>query len=191
VINEDRVVAGAGFPTHPHRDMEIVSYVLAGALEHRDSMGNGSIIQPLEIQRMSAGTGVTHSEYNPARDEAVHFLQIWIVPTQRGQPPSYEQKRIALDENRGRLVLVAGPRGGEGAVTLGQDAAIHAGRLATGDRVVHALGPGRHAWLQVARGVVHVLEQELHAGDGAAVSGEDALALAAVRPAEVLLFDLG
>jgi redox-sensitive bicupin YhaK (pirin superfamily) len=167
----------------------LVWFVLEAAPPHRDSMGNGSIIQPSEIQRMSAGTGVTHSEYNPARDQAVHFLQIWIVPGRRGLPPSYEQKRIALDDP-GRLVLVAGPHGGDGAVTLGADVFIHAGRLTTGDRVVHEPGPGRHAWLQVARGVVRVLEHELHAGDGAAISDEAALAIAAVRPAEVLLFDL-
>jgi len=189
VINEDRVTGGAGFPTHPHRDMEIVSYVLEGAIEHRDSMGNGSIIRPGEIQRMSAGTGVTHSEHNPSPSEPVHFLQIWIMPQQRGLPPSYEQKRIPFDERRG-LSLVASSDGRDGSVTIHQDAAIYAGRLGAGETVTQALAAGRHAWVQVARGKLRLHDQELGPGDGAAVSEERALTLQALEPAEALLFDL-
>jgi redox-sensitive bicupin YhaK (pirin superfamily) len=191
VINEDRVAPGAGFPTHPHRDMEIVSYVLEGSLEHRDSMGTGSIIKPAEIQRMSAGTGVTHSEYNPSRSEGTHFLQIWIVPERRGLPPSYEQRRIPLEERPGRLTLIASRDGRDGSVTVHQDAAIFAGRLRPGDKVTHELAPGRHAWVQVTRGELRLQGRELRAGDGAAVADEPAIAFEASGPAEALVFDLG
>jgi len=191
VLNEDRVAPGAGFPTHPHRDMEIVTYVLAGALEHRDSLGNGSVILPGDVQRMSAGTGVTHSEYNPSPAEPVHFLQIWIVPERGGLAPSYEQRALMRDPQRGALRLVAAPGGRDGAVTVHQDADLHAGVLGPGDHVTHRLPPGRHAWVQVARGTVTVNGTSLAAGDGAGVSGEDVLELAAAGgEAEVLLFDL-
>ena len=186
VINEDRVTPGEGFPTHPHRDMEIITYVLEGALEHKDSLGTGSVIRPGEVQRMSAGTGIRHSEFNHSQSEPVHFLQIWILPNVQGANPSYEQKRIELD---GRLQLVASPDGGEGSVTIHQDARVYAARL-NGGKISHALTPGRHAWLQIARGAVRFNGMELHAGDGAAIEGETDLRLAADGSAEVLLFDL-
>jgi len=186
VINEDRVTPGEGFPTHPHRDMEIITYVLEGALEHKDSLGTGSVIRPGEVQRMSAGTGIRHSEFNHSQSEPVHFLQIWILPNVQGANPSYEQKRIELD---GRLQLVASPDGGEGSVTIHQDARVYAARL-NGGKMGHALAPGRHAWLQIARGAVRFNGAELHAGDGAGIEGETDLRLAADGSAEVLLFDL-
>lgn len=190
VINEDRVAPGKGFPRHPHRDMEILSYVMEGALEHQDSMGTGSRIKPHDVQRMSAGTGVYHSEYNPSPREGTHFLQIWIVPERRGLPPGYEQKAFPAEEKQGRLRVVASRDGRDGSVTIHQDAAIYASLLAPGDKVSHALAPGRHAWVQVVHGDVTLNGQVLGAGDGAAVSEEAALALEARSPAEVLLFDL-
>ncbi|HEV8320164.1 MAG TPA: pirin family protein [Myxococcota bacterium] len=190
VINEDRVAPGGGFPTHPHRDMEIVSYVLEGALAHKDSLGNGSIIRPGDVQRMSAGTGVLHSEKNDSDTEPVHFLQIWILPEQRGIEPGYEQRHFAAPARRGKLKLVAARDGRDGAVTLHQDAEIHAALLQPGEEAVHALRPGRHAWVQVARGAVTLNGQPLAAGDGAAVSDEERIALRGVAPAELLLFDL-
>ncbi|HEX7551176.1 MAG TPA: pirin family protein [Candidatus Methylomirabilis sp.] len=191
VINQDRVQPKEGFPTHPHRDMEIVTYVLEGALEHKDSMGNGGVIRPGEVQRMSAGTGLTHSEYNHSGSEPVHFLQIWIQPDESGFAPSYEQKAFAADKRRGRLRLVASRAGREGSVSYHTDTDLYATLLAPGQTVTHPLRPGRHAWLQVARGAVQMNGRELAAGDGAAVSGEPVLALAATDHAEVLLFDLG
>jgi hypothetical protein len=190
VINEDRVAPGAGFGTHPHRDMEIVTYVLDGTLEHRDSLGNGSLIRPGEIQRMSAGTGIRHSEFNASKTEPVHLLQIWIVPERAGLPPGYEQRPLP-PEVRGGLRLIAAPDGRDGAVTIHQAAEIHAARLAPGDSATHALAPGRHAWVQVARGALHANGQALRAGDGAAISDERAVTLRADAEAEVLLFDLG
>jgi redox-sensitive bicupin YhaK (pirin superfamily) len=190
VINEDRVAPGRGFPRHGHRDMEIVSYVLGGALAHRDSMGTGSTIRPGDVQRMSAGTGVTHSEENASRSEPVHFMQIWIVPDQRGLPPSYEQKRFGDDEKRGRLRLVASPDGADGSVTIHQDARLYATLLDPGARVQHPLAPGRHAWVQVLRGAITVNGETLAAGDGAALSEVATVELAGVEPAETLLFDL-
>ena len=186
VINEDRVTPGEGFPTHPHRDMEIITYVLEGALEHKDSLGTGSVIRPGEVQRMSAGTGIRHSEYNHSQSEPVHFLQIWILPNVQGVKPGYEQKRIELD---GGLRLLASPDGRDGSVTIHQDARVYAARL-NGAAANHALAPGRRAWLQVARGTASLNGTTLHAGDGAAVEGESALRLAADGSAEVLLFDL-
>lgn len=186
VINEDRVAPGEGFPTHPHRDMEIITYVLEGALEHKDSLGTGSVIRPGEVQRMSAGTGIRHSEFNHSRTEPVHFLQIWIIPDRQGVPPGYEQKRIGLD---GQMRLVASPDGRDGSVTIHQDARIYAARL-NGGEVTHALAPGRRAWLQVARGAVNLNGTTLQAGDGAGIESETALRLAADGSAEVLLFDL-
>ena len=189
VINEDHVAPGAGFGTHPHRDMEIVTYVLDGVLEHRDSLGNGSLIRPGEIQRMSAGTGIRHSEFNASKTEPVHLLQIWIVPERAGLPPGYEQRPLP-PEVRGGLRLIAAPDGRDGAVTIHQAAEIHAARLAPGDSATHTLAPGRHAWVQVARGSLTANGEALHAGDGAAVSDERAVALRADAEAEVLLFDL-
>jgi redox-sensitive bicupin YhaK (pirin superfamily) len=190
VINEDRVAPGEGFPTHPHRDMEIVTYLLEGELEHKDSMGNGSIIRPGEVQRMTAGTGVTHSEFNPSDAKGMHLLQIWLLPEQRGLTPSYEQKAIPLDVRKGTLPLVASPTGKDGSVTIHQDVNLYAGRLQAGSAVTQAIAPGRHVWLQVARGGVEANGQALSAGDGAALSDEAQLELKAVGPAEVLLFDL-
>jgi hypothetical protein len=190
VINEDRVAPGAGFPTHGHRDMEIISYVLAGALEHRDSMGNGSVIRPGEVQRMSAGTGVRHSEYNHSATEPVHFLQIWIVPGRPGIAPGYEQRSFPEAERRGRLRLIASPDGSAGSVTIHQDARVYATLLEPGESATHALATGRHAWVHVARGAAAVNGLALGAGDGAAVSDEAAVSIVATAPAEALLFDL-
>ena len=190
VINEDRVQPGRGFPTHGHRDMEIITYILRGGLEHKDSMGNGSVIYPGEVQRMSAGTGVRHSEYNHAPDEVVHLLQIWIEPDTLGIAPGYEQKFFADEERRGHLRLIAAPDGQDGAVQIKQDARVYAALLEEGEEVRHELSPGRHAWVQVARGAVELNGQPLQQGDGAAVSDETTLTIAARGPAEVLLFDL-
>lgn len=190
VINEDRVAGGRGFGAHSHRDMEIVTYVLEGALEHADSMGNRSVIVPGEVQRMSAGTGVTHSEFNPRPDEPAHFLQIWLLPDRRGRAPGYEQKAIPSLEERGALRLVASRDGRAGSVTIHQDVDLYASRLEPGEKVRHALAPGRHAWLQVVSGRVDLNGTALAAGDGAAVSRESALEIAAVEAAHFLLFDL-
>lgn len=190
VINEDRVIPGQGFPTHPHRDMEIITYVLEGALEHRDSMGNGSVIRPGEVQRMSAGTGVTHSEYNASRSEGVHFLQIWILPEARGLEPGYEQKAFTAEEKRGKLRLVASRDGAEGSVKLNQDVKLYAALLEQGEELSFAIEPGRHAWVHVARGEAQLNGRPMAAGDGASASGEGRLVLRGERGAEILLFDL-
>jgi redox-sensitive bicupin YhaK (pirin superfamily) len=190
VINDDRVAPGGGFPTHGHRDMEIITYVLDGALEHRDSLGNGSVIRPGEAQRMSAGTGIEHSEMNHSRAEPVRFLQIWILPERRGLPPGYEQRAVPGEERRGKLARIAAPPGGGGAVRLHQDAKVYASVLEPGKRVTHALPPGRHAWVQVARGGIALNDQPLGEGDGAAVSDEQALEITSPRGGELLLFDL-
>ncbi len=190
VINEDRVIPGAGFPTHGHRDMEIVTYVLSGALAHKDSLGNGAVIGPGEVQRMSAGTGILHSEFNASKSEGVHFLQIWIVPDRAGLAPGYEQKTFPPAERHGRLRLVAAPDGAEGAVTLHQDARLYLAALGAGERVTHAIAKGRGLWLQVARGIVALDGTEMREGDGAAVEGQPSVAIAAETEAEVLLFDL-
>lgn len=189
VINEDRVEAGMGFPTHPHANMEIISYVLDGGLEHKDSMGTGSIIRPGDVQRMSAGTGVTHSEYNASPTDEVHFLQIWLIPAQRGLQPSYEQKHFAADEKRGTLRVIASPDGRDGSVTVHQDVVLYASLLDAGQAVTHALAAGRGAWVHVARGAVRVGGELLRAGDAAAVEQQD-VRLEGVDGAEVLLFDL-
>ena len=190
VINDDRVRGGHGFPPHPHRDMEIVTYVLEGALEHRDDMGNGSVIRPGDVQRMSAGTGVVHSEFNPSKTDLVHLLQIWILPRQRGLAPGYEQKAFADEALRDTLRVIAAPDGHEGAVTINQDVTLYASRLSAGAAVEHRLAPGRFAWLHVARGAAHLNGTPLVAGDGVAVSDEAALTVHAGEPAEILLFDL-
>jgi hypothetical protein len=190
VINEDRVEPGMGFGTHGHRDMEIVSYVLEGELEHKDSMGTGSIIVPGDVQRMSAGKGVLHSEFNPSRERRVHFLQIWIEPAVRGIAPSYEQANIPAEAKRGRLALIAGPEGSGAAVTIHQDARLFATLLDGAERVAHALAPGRRAYVHVARGSVRVNGEALAAGDAAKVEGEAAVVLDHGDAAEVLLFDL-
>ena len=190
VINEDRVAPGQGFPTHSHADMEIVTYILSGALEHRDSMGNGSVIRPGDIQRMSAGTGVSHSEYNPSETEPVHLLQIWILPGARGRNPSYEQKAFSRDERLGQFRLVASEDGREGSVTIQQDARLYATILPQGQMVEHTLAESRYAWVQVARGTVKLNEIELNQGDGAAIRNELIIKVVAHDEAEVLLFDL-
>ncbi len=191
VINEDRVIPGAGFPTHGHRDMDIISYVLEGTLEHKDSLGNGARIRPGEVQRMSAGTGIMHSEFNPSMTEPVHFLQIWIIPDRTGLPPSYEQKDFPIEQRRGRLRLVAAPDGREGAVTVHQDACLYVASLRAGDEVAHAVERGRGVWVQVARGIVALNGTQMREGDGAAVEREAAVRIEADTDAEVLLFDLG
>lgn len=190
VINEDRVEPGRGFPTHSHADMEIVSYVLAGALEHKDSLGTGSVIRPGEVQRMSAGAGVTHSEFNASETEPLHFLQIWILPEKRGIAPSYEQRMFSPAERAGRLRLVASRGAREGSLEIHQDVDLYASLLAPGQAVAHILAEGRHAWLQVARGEVRANGTPLRSGDAAALSGERALEIASEADSEVLLFDL-
>jgi redox-sensitive bicupin YhaK (pirin superfamily) len=190
VINEDRVAPGQGFPRHSHRDMEIITYILSGALEHRDSMGNGSVIRPGNVQRMTAGTGVSHSEFNPSESEAVHLLQIWILPKTHGLPPGYEEKAFAEEERRRRLRLIASDDGREGSVTINQDARVYATLLDAEQIVTHSLQPNRNAWLQLARGTVSLNGMELKQGDGAAVSNESELSITAHDQAELLLFDL-
>jgi len=190
VINEDRVAAGQGFAKHGHRDMEIVTYILEGELEHHDSMGNGSVIRVGDVQRMSAGTGVTHSEFNPSSAQAVHLLQIWIQPAARGLAPGYEQKHFTAQDKRGRLCLIAAPDSAAGAVLVHQDARVYAGLFDGAERASYALAAGRRAWLQLARGTLSVGETRLSAGDGAYTSGPVPLGLHDGAGAEVLLFDL-
>ena len=209
VINEDRIAPGTGFGTHGHRDMEIVSYVLSGALAHEDSLGNGSsagstadssagstagghdgVIRPGDVQRMSAGTGVRHSESNHARDEQTHFLQIWILPRQAGIAPGYEQKHFDTAAKRGRLALVASPDGAEGSVTIHADAWLRAGLFDGAERTELALSPQRLAYVHLVRGSLHVNDQPLHAGDALRVEGESRLVLEGGQDAEVLIFDL-
>jgi quercetin 2,3-dioxygenase len=190
VINEDWVQGGHGFPMHPHRDMEIITYVLDGALEHKDSMGNGSTIRPGDGQRMSAGTGVRHSEGNSSNTEPAHLLQIWILPDRRGHEPGYEQKAFPEAEKRGKLRLIASPDGKDGSVTIHQDARLYASLLKPGEEVKHELGQGRYAWLQVAKGAVELNGKSLKQGDGVAVTDEDLLIVKGREDAEILLFDL-
>lgn len=199
VINEDRVAGGQGFGMHGHRDMEIVTLVLSGTLAHQDSLGNGAPIRPGELQRMSAGTGIRHSEFNPSESEPVHLYQIWLLPDRAGHEPSYEQRAFAPAEQQGRLRLVASPDGAEGSLTIHQDARIYLANVATGTTVTHELTPGRHAWLQVLRGDVRLTAGEasqpaqpanLSAGDGVAVSDETRLAIEGTADAELMLFDL-
>ena len=190
VINEDRVQPGRGFGAHSHRDMEIVSYVIDGALEHRDSLGTGSVIRPGDVQRMSAGSGVTHSEFNPSQSDLVHFLQIWILPERAGLPPSYEQRHFPAEERRGALRLVVSRDGRAGSLRVHQDVEIYATLLRPGESALHALRPGRFAWLQAVKGAGELDGVRLEAGDGAAVSGETSLRLTAATDSELLLFDL-
>ena len=190
VINEDRVQPGKGFGTHSHRDMEIISYVLDGQLEHKDSMGTGSIIAPGDVQRMSAGRGVSHSEYNPSRTDSAHFLQIWIEPDITGIVPSYEQTHIARQEKRGRLRLIASPEGTDGSVTIHQEARLYASLLDETDSLTHPLADGRRAYVHVVRGSVRVNNLALAAGDAAMFSSESAVTLDRAKAAEVLLFDV-
>ena len=190
VMNDDRIAGGGGFPTHPHRDMEIVTYVLEGALAHKDSMGNGSVIKPGDVQYMSAGTGVAHSEFNASDSETVHLYQIWMFPDRQGYKPVYDQKHFTDADKRGKLRLVVSPNGRDGSVEIRQDNELYATVLSPGESVEHALKPDRHAYVQVARGSVTLNGQPLDAGDGAAVSAEKSLQLTGVNDAEVLLFDL-
>ena len=190
VINEDRVQPGMGFGTHGHRDMEIISYVLEGQLSHQDNMGNGSMIAPGDVQRMSAGNGVLHSEFNPSKTDGVHFLQIWIEPSARGIPASYEQNRVDADAKRGKLALIAGPAGSGAAVTIHQDARVYATLLDGGESVTHAMAPGRRAYVHVARGSIVVNGVALAAGDAAKIEAEAQISLRDGADAEVLVFEL-
>jgi quercetin 2,3-dioxygenase len=190
VINEDRVQPGQGFGTHGHRDMEILSYVLEGALAHRDSLGNGSVLWPGELQCMTAGTGIRHSEFNPSESEPVHFYQIWLLPDRPGLPPRYDQRAFPEEERRSRLRVVASPDGRDGSLTIHQATAVFLSSLTAGERVEHEPATGRHAWLQVLRGAVQLNDLPLAAGDGAAISDERSLTVLATEPSEVMLFDL-
>jgi len=191
VINDDRVAPGGGFPTHPHSDMEIVSYVLEGALEHKDSLGTGSVIRPGDVQRMSAGTGIRHSEFNASKTQPVHFLQIWILPERNGLEPGYEQKAFSPAEKRGKLRLVGSRDGRDGSVTIHRDVDFYATLLGEDEAVSHALKPGRTAWVQVAQGTVKLNGEQLYPGDGVAIEEAGEIALAGTSPdAEILLFDM-
>ena len=190
VMNDDRIAGGGGFPTHPHRDMEIVTYVLEGALAHKDSLGNGSVIRPGDVQYMSAGTGVAHSEFNASDRETVHLYQIWMFPDKHNYPPAYDQKHFSTADKRGKLRLLVSPDGREGSVKIRQDNDLYATVLAPGETVKHTLKADRHAYVQVARGSVELNGKTLETGDGAAISAEKAVELTGVKDAEVLLFDL-
>ncbi|MDQ3337470.1 MAG: pirin family protein [Myxococcota bacterium] len=195
VINDDTVAPGRGFGAHPHRDMEIISYVLDGALAHKDSLGTGSVIEPGDVQRMSAGTGVTHSEFNASKTDPVHFLQIWLVPAKQGIAPGYEQKRFTAEDKAGRLRVVASPDGRDGSVTIHSDATLYAGLFDRDERAELLLATGRHVWVHVARGRVRANAHELGAGDGIAITGEAQVVIEGVAGGddrgEVLVFDLG
>lgn len=190
VINEDFVDPGQGFDTHGHKNMEIITYILSGSLQHKDSMGTGSIIRPGDLQRMSAGKGVLHSEFNPSADEKVHLLQIWILPEQNGGSPSYEQKHFPESERKNQLRLVASRDGAQGALTVHQDVRLFSALLDPGKRIDYPVPAGRHVWVQVARGKLTVNGKELGAGDAAALSQEESLELKALENSEVLVFDL-
>jgi len=190
VINEDRVAPGRGFGTHPHNDMEIVTYVLSGALQHKDSMGNGSVLKAGSLQRMSAGTGVTHSEFNASKDEPVHLYQIWLLPEKEGIEPSYEERTFSPDGKVGRWQLIASRDGRDGSMTINQDASLSLAALKAGESLPYTLTAGRHAWIQVVRGIVLVNDIELETSDAAAVSNDEALRIVASTDAEVMLFDL-
>ena len=190
VMNEDWVAPGQGFGTHPHNDMEIVTYVLEGALEHKDSMGNGEVLTPGEFQRMSAGTGITHSEFNPSQSKPVHLYQIWMLPECKGIEPSYEQKRFPDEEMRNRLRLVAARESVDGSLLIHQDARIFLSKIDAGQQVGYEPATGRHAWLQVLRGSVSLNSDDLQTSDGAAVTEENLLTIQATSDAEIMLFDL-
>jgi len=190
VMNDDHIAGGGGFPTHPHRDMEIVTYVLEGALAHKDSMGNGSVIRSGDVQYMSAGTGVAHSEFNASEKDPVHMYQIWMFPDKKNYQPTYDQKHFSESEKRGKLRLVVSPDGREGSVKIRQNNELYAAVLGAGESVKHEIKPDRHAYVQVARGSVKLNGKPLETGDGAAISGEKSLQLTGVKDAEVLLFDL-
>jgi redox-sensitive bicupin YhaK (pirin superfamily) len=190
VINEDRVAPGRGFPTHGHQDMEILTYILSGSLEHKDSLGNGSVIRPGDVQRMSAGTGVRHSEFNPSPDTPVHLLQIWLLPNRKGVAPGYAQRHFSEQERRGRLCLLMSPDGRDGSIDSHQDALIYAALLDSDQTAGLDLATGRRAYVQVARGAVSINGQDLDVGDGLRVEGEPSLKIVARRPGEVLVFDL-
>lgn len=190
VINDDRVTPGAGFATHSHQDMEILTYVLAGALEHKDSLGNGSIIRPGEVQIMSAGTGITHSEFNHSQTQPVHFLQIWVLPNQLGLKPRYEQKAFAKDDKHSELLLIGAKDGRKGAVKIYQDVDLYTAALQTEDAVEFQVAPERYAWVQVASGIVHLNGEELRQGDGLQLRGNRLLEIQTPVGAEILLFDL-
>ena len=191
VINEDRVRPGAGFETHGHRDMEIISYVLEGALEHKDSIGNGSVIRPGDMQVMSAGTGIRHSEFNPSKSEPVHFLQIWVLPDRQGLAPRYDQKTFPASEKRGRLRLIGSPDGRDGSIVIHQDTDIYDALLSSGDAVTNNLKPGHKSWVQVVRGAVEVNGKAADAGDGVAVEDEAVVTVMSLADdSEVLVFDL-
>ena len=190
VINEDYVAPAAGFPTHPHSDMEIITYVLEGKLEHKDSLGTGSVILPGDGQRMTAGRGIRHSEYNPSKTDQVHLYQIWILPEKKGLEPSYEQKSFPAEEKQGKLRLIASPDEKDGSVKINQDARLYVTLLKPGEEVSHDFGKDRHGWLQVAKGSVEVAGLSLKQGDGAAISDEQKLTIKGAKDSEVLLFDL-
>jgi redox-sensitive bicupin YhaK (pirin superfamily) len=190
VMNEDVVAPGKGFGTHPHQNMEIVTYVLSGALEHRDSMGNGQVLTPGELQRMSAGTGITHSEFNPSKTEPVHLYQIWLYPNRQNIEPSYEQKRFDAAQRENQLCLVASPDGREGSLRIHQEASILLGTLRRGHRIAHRIAAGRYGWLQVLRGSVTVDQETLQTSDGAAISGQPEVVVTAAEDAEVMFFEL-
>jgi redox-sensitive bicupin YhaK (pirin superfamily) len=190
VMNDDRVAGGGGFPTHPHRDMEIVTYVLEGALAHKDSMGNGSTIKPGDVQYMSAGTGVAHSEFNASQTESVHLYQIWMFPDKNGYKPAYDQKYFSPEDKRGKLRLLVSPDGRDGSVKIRQDNDLYAAILGAGEKVKHELKPERHAYVQVARGSVTLNGKKLETGDGATISEEKSVEIVGADEAEVLLFDL-
>jgi redox-sensitive bicupin YhaK (pirin superfamily) len=190
VINEDVIAPGQGFGTHPHRDMEILTYVIEGALEHRDDMGNGSVIRPGDVQWMSAGTGVQHSEFNPSQEDPTHLLQIWILPDRQGRRPDYAEKYFPPEDRRGLLCLVASGDGTDGSLSWGQDVRLYASLLSAGDTVSLDLSPGRHAWVQLVRGSLVINGQTLDAGDGAAISDENQLQIKAGQDSEFLVFDL-
>jgi hypothetical protein len=190
VINEDRVQPGRGFGTHSHRDMEIISYVLEGALEHQDSLGTGSVIRPGSVQRMSAGTGVEHSEFNHSRSDVLHFLQIWIIPERTGLAPSYGEHAFPDEEKRGRLRLIASRDGRDGSVIIHRDVDLYSSLLQDGEQLEHRIDPGRQAWLQLARGSASLNDEQLYPGDGAAIFEEDRIAVRATSDSEILLFDM-
>ena len=190
VVNEDFVQPGKGFGTHPHRDMEIITYIVSGALEHRDSLGTGSVIRPGDVQRMTAGTGIRHSEFNPSATDSVHLLQIWILPEEKNLTPSYEQRAFSEEERRGQLRLIAARDGRNGAVTIHQDSDVYASLLDSGQALTHDLADGRTAWLQLIKGEITLNGAKLSPGDGAAITAERSLKIAATEPSELLLFDL-